>query len=402
MPRKRRSGSDNDQNDMKKKIQKPGLKKIIFAAVDLLLIVAAAIGFFRMSSLSGLLDSQKEAERWKGSSDMEFAQISSFIPVDESFTLDSVGAFREEITKKLHEAALDVGTDEILFVDAWSCVNKVSVSSALGKGDVSATAVGGEFFAFHPIKLISGSYISSSDLMQDRVLLDEDTAWLLFGGTDIQGMTFKINGVPFVVAGVIEREQDFASKKAYTDGMGIFMSYDGYNAAMNYSASAAAAAASSGSTAPAAAGSADIQCYELVMPNPVKNFALNFVKEKFPVKDAEIISNTGRYTVSNLWKLVKAFDERAMQTKGVLYPYWENAARCIENRAAMLLVVSAAALILPVLTALVLIVKYALVGKRKLEDDLLPKWKDSAEEAIRVRERRAWEKRHGVKNSETE
>ena len=333
---------------------------------------------------------------------MEFAQISSFIPVDESFTLDSVGAFREEITKKLHEAALDVGTDEILFVDAWSCVNKVSVSSALGKGDVSATAVGGEFFAFHPIKLISGSYISSSDLMQDRVLLDEDTAWLLFGGTDIQGMTFKINGVPFVVAGVIEREQDFASKKAYTDGMGIFMSYDGYNAAMNYSASAAAAAASSGSTAPAAAGSANIQCYELVMPNPVKNFALNFVKEKFPIKDAEIISNTGRYTVSNLWKLVKAFDERAMQTKGVLYPYWENAARCIENRAAMLLVVSAAALILPVLTALVLIVKYALVGKRKLEDDLLPKWKDSAEEAIRVRERRAWEKRHGVKNSETE
>lgn len=387
---------------MKKKIQKPGLKKIIFAAVDLLLIVAAAIGFFRMSSLSGLLDSQKEAERWKGSSDMEFAQISSFIPVDESFTLDSVGAFREEITKKLHEAALDVGTDEILFVDAWSCVNKVSVSSTLGKGDVSATAVGGEFFAFHPIKLISGSYISSSDLMQDRVLLDEDTAWLLFGGTDIQGMTFKINGVPFVVAGVIEREQDFASKKAYTDGMGIFMSYDGYNAAMNYSASAAAAADSSGSTAPAAAGSADIQCYELVMPNPVKNFALNFVKEKFPIKDAEIISNTGRYTVSNLWKLVKAFDERAMQTKGVLYPYWENAARCIENRAAMLLVVSAAALILPVLTALVLIVKYALVGKRKLEDDLLPKWKDSAEEAIRVRERRAWEKRHGVKNSETE
>lgn len=387
---------------MKKKIQKLGLKKIIFAAVDLLLIVAAAIGFFRMSSLSGLLDSQKEAERWKGSSDMEFAQISSFIPVDESFTLDSVGAFREEITKKLHEAALDVGTDEILFVDAWSRVNKVSVSSALGKGDVSATAVGGEFFAFHPIKLINGSYISSSDLMQDRVLLDEDTAWLLFGGTDIQGMTFKINGVPFVVAGVIEREQDFASKKAYTDGMGIFMSYDGYNAAMNYSASAAAAADSSGSTAPAAAGSADIQCYELVMPNPVKNFALYFVKEKFPIKDAEIISNTGRYTVSNLWKLVKAFDERAMQTKGVLYPYWENAARCIENRAAMLLVVSAAALILPVLTALVLIVKYALVGKRKLEDDLLPKWKDSAEEAIRVRERRAWEKRHGVKNSETE
>ena len=387
---------------MKKTAQKLGIKKLIFLAVNIALALAAAACFIGISSLSRLLPSQHEAERWQGASETKYAQLSCFIPVDETVSLNEIGAFREALVKKLHEAAIDVGTEDVLSVDAWSCVDKVSVSSALGKGDVSATAVGGEFFAFHPIKLISGSYISSSDLMQDRVLLDEDTAWLLFGGTDIQGMTFKINGVPFVVAGVIEREQDFASKKAYTDGMGIFMSYDGYNAAMNYSASAAAAADSSGGTAPAAAGSADIQCYELVMPNPVKNFALNFVKEKFPVKDAEIISNTGRYTVSNLWKLAKAFDERAMQTKGVLYPYWENAARCIENRAAMLLVVSAAALILPVLTALVLIVKYALVGKRKLEDDLLPKLKDSAEEAIRVRERRAWEKRHGVKNSETE
>jgi len=93
----------------------------------------------------------------------------------------------------------------------------------------SVIAVGGNFFDFHPIRLLSGNYITPDDLMQDRVLLDEETAWLLFGGTELSGMSFKINGVPFVVAGVIQREQDFASEKAYSSGMGIYMSYDGYS-----------------------------------------------------------------------------------------------------------------------------------------------------------------------------
>ena len=90
-----------------------------------------------------------------------------------------------------------------------------------------------------------------------------------------------------------------------------------------------------------------------------------------------------------------------MQTRGVLYPYWENAARCVEDRAALLLVAAIAALILPVVTVLVLAVRYAVRGKRRLEDDLLPAWKDSAEEAIRVRQRARWEKRHGKGRHET-
>ena len=50
---------------------------------------------------------------------------------------------------------------------------------------------------------------------------------------------------------------------------------------------------------------------------------------------------------------------------------------------------------------LVLAVRYAVRGKRRLEDDLLPAWKDSAEEAIRVRQRARWEKSHGKGRHET-
>ena len=240
---------------MKKTAQKLGIKKLIFLAVNIALALAAAACFIGISSLSRLLPSQHEAERWQGASATKYAQLSCFIPVDETVSLNEIGTFREALVKKLHEAAIDVGTEDVLSVDAWSCVDKVSVSSALGKGDVYATAVGGRFFDFHPITLLSGNYISSDDLMQDRALLDEETAWLLFGGTDIQGLSFKINGVPFVVAGVIEREQDFATKKAYTDGMGIFISYDGYLNLFDGTADAASAA-DAGSDASAGQGGA--------------------------------------------------------------------------------------------------------------------------------------------------
>lgn len=376
----------------KKTVNKIGKKGFALIAVNAALIIAAAVCFGVLSSLSRLLPSQLAAARWQGGSDTPYTQLSAFIPVDERFTLNAVASLREELSKALHEAALDVASEDILFVDAWSAKEKVSVSSALGKGDVYATAVGGEFFTFHPITLISGSYISASDLMQDRALLDEETAWLLFGGTDIQGMTFKINGVPFIVAGVIEREQDFATRLAYTDGMGIFISYD----ALQGLASSSASAASDSATGDAASASSDvgIECYELVMPDPVDGFAMNFLKEKFPIKTAELVSNSDRFSVSSLWQVAKSFTTRAMQTRGVVYPYWENAARCVEGRGALLVICAFAALIFPACCALYYSVRLCVMAKRALEQRLLPRWRDELEEAIRVRQRARWERRH--------
>lgn len=383
------------KNFVKSLSNKIGKRGLALIAVNAALIIAAAVCFGALSSLSRLLPSQLAAARWQGGSDTPYTQLSAFIPVDERFTLNAVASLREELSKALHEAALDVASEDILFVDAWSAKEKVGVSSALGKGDVYATAVGGEFFTFHPITLISGSYISASDLMQDRALLDEETAWLLFGGTDIQGMTFKINGVPFVVAGVIEREQDFATRLAYTDGMGIFISYDALQGLASASASAAASDSASADAASASAASdVGIECYELVMPDPVEGFALGFLREKFPIKTAELVSNSDRFSVSSLWQVVKSFTTRAMQTRGVVYPYWENAARCVEGRGALLVICAFAALILPACCALYYSVRLCIMAKRALEQRLLPRWRDELAEAIRVRQRARWERRH--------
>ena len=336
--------------------------------------------------LAWLLDSQRQAERWQGESDTAFRQLSCFMAVDEKLSLEQVYTFRKAMMDKFHEAALDIGTDSQLFCDAWCSFGTVNVSSAQGKGEVSVIAVGGNYFDFHPIRLLSGNYISPDDLMKDRVLLDEDVAWLLFGGTELSGMEFKINGQPFVVAGVIEREQDFASKAAYTAGMGIYMSYEGYSALVSENAGL--------ETASAGGGSVGINCYEVVMANPVKNFALNFAREKFPIGGGLLVDNTGRYDYETIFKLAKSFGQRSMQTHGVILPYWENAARSIEDWCLVLLLCAMVTAVLPLVLLVIWAVRLFILGKTKLEEDLLPKARDNVAEAIRVRQRRAWEKRH--------
>lgn len=358
---------------MKAKARK---KRIILLALDTVLVLLALVCLLTIRVLSANMEVQKAAERWQGESSTEFHQVSCYLPVDEKQSLNDMYAFRFKLLDALHKAALDIDTDESLFVDAWSAVDKLTVSSSRATGEASVIAVGGEFFQFHPIRLLSGSYLSEGDLMQDRVLLDEDLAWLLFGGTELTGMSLKINGVPFVVGGVIEREQDFASKRAYTVGQGLYMSYDAYVGLTGNEQS--------------------ITCYELVMPEPVKGFALNTVKENFNLGRGEAVENTGRFGLLRLYKLLGQTGTRSMQAMGMMYPYWENAARCVEDICVMLLLAASVFALVPLVTAVVYLVRLLIKGKKGLEEEVLPKLKDSAEEAVRVRQRRRWEKQHGL------
>lgn len=358
---------------MKAKARK---KRIFLLALNALLVLLVLLCLLTIRILSANMEAQKAAERWQGESGTAFRQISCYLPVDEKQSLNDMYAFRYKLLDALHKAALDIDTDESLFVDAWSAVDKLTVSSSRASGEASVIAVGGEFFQFHPIRLLSGSYLSENDLMQDRVLLDEDLAWLLFGGTELTGMSLKINGVPFVVGGVIEREQDFASQRAYTVGQGLYMSYDAYVSLTGNEQA--------------------ITCYELVMPEPVKGFALDTVKTNFTLGRGEALENTGRFSLLRLYKLLGQAGTRSMQAMGLMYPYWENAARCVEDICVILLLAATVFAVIPLVTAVVYAVRLIKRGKEGLEEQVLPRIKDSAEEAVRVRQRRRWEKQHGL------
>ena len=356
---------------MKDKTKKS--RRILRLVLCAVLLITAGICFAVTAHLARLLPSQQAAERWQGDGETQYGQVSCFLPVDERIDLKQIYQFRYAVLDRLREAGFEADTDTLLFRDAWCTTGKVNISGEHGHGVASVIAVGGNFFDFHPLRLLNGNFIAESDLMKDQVLLDEELAWLLYGGDDLQGLEVRIEGVPFVVAGVIEREQDFASQRAYTSGMGLYMSYDAYTS-LNEEAGA--------------------DCYELVMAEPVKDFTVSFAREKFPIGQGIIVENSKRYTALSLLKLLGQFGTRSMQTQGVIYPYWENAARCVEDWCTMLLLLGILAALYPLIVGAVLLVRVLKKGKEKLAEDVLPAWKDKAEEAVRKQQRKHWERKH--------
>lgn len=348
-------------------------KRLLWGLFCLLLTLGALFCLWRIHGLSRALSSQQAAERWQGESEQSFTQVSCFVPVDEALSQQQIYAFRGAMLGELSKAALDGEGSDGLWRDAWSAVGKLRVSSTKAAGEASVIAVGGDFFSFHPLRLLNGDYLREDDLMHDRVLLDWDLAWLLFGGTELQGLEIKLNDQIFVVAGVIERETDDASRRAYTAGQGLYMSYDAYAALT---------------------GTEGVTAYECVLPEPVEGFAVNVAKEKFPIGRGEVLENTGRFAYGRLLTVLTHMDERAMQAMGMIYPYWENAARVTENRCARLLLTAALLALLPVLSLIVFLWRRFRRGAQVFSEKLFPRIRDGVEEAIRRPARRRWEKQH--------
>lgn len=349
------------------------LKKLWFWLCLAALLLGCLVSLGVYKSCSQLLLSQQAAQRWRGENETAFAQISCFMPSDGGVSTEEIYSFRTALLTKLTEAGFEVNYDTPLIHDAWSATGKAKISRGQRSGEVSVTAVGGSFFDFHPIGLVSGSYLSPDDLMEDRVLLDRDCAWLLFGSDDVAGMDFDINGLHFVVAGVIERENDRFSQKARSEGMGIYMSWEGWGKLVE---------------------EPEAQCYELVLAEPVKGFALNAARDKFPIGRGEIVDNTYRYEPERMFGLMKQGSARSMHLGQAVYPYWENAARAVEDSCMLALAMALLFGALPVLLVLAVLILALVRGKAKIEDEYIPEAKERLSEAWRVRARSRWEKKH--------
>ena len=135
-------------------------------------------------------------------------------------------------------------------------------------------------------------------------------------------------------------------------------------------------------------------CYELVLAEPVRGFALGFVQEKFPIGQGVIVENSGRFAFGRVLSLIGDFGTRSMQNQGVIFPYWENAARAVEDWCALLLLLGLLFAALPVVVAVVWLIRLLKRGKEKLGEEVLPKAKDRVGEAIRKKQRKHWEKKH--------
>jgi len=352
-----------------------GFKQWFLLALNIALAAGAVGCVLGLGSVSNTLEALTGADRFRGTGETRFAQLACYLPVDDGKSEEDILAFRQSLDSKLVEQAMEAPEGGSLYIDAYYGVENVTAASENSGGTtVKAVGVGGDFFYFHPYQLRSGSYIDEDDLMDDLVVLDEEMAWKLFGGVDLAGLTMTINNQPFVVAGVISRETDFASTKAYTGDGGIFMSYSAMQRLME---------------------DASVTGYEIIMPDPITNFAKGILEDTFPIGNGDIVENSSRYTPGRLLEVIRSFGQRSMRTNGVIYPYWENAVRLTEDYAALLLVLAVVLAMCPVLFVLVIVIREIRRAYRLAKVRIPEKVEAVVEKRKEERLERQYEKKNG-------
>ncbi len=343
---------------------------IVVLSVVLCLLIWAGISVFATVKKQELLD-QNAAARWSTESDS--AQISCFFAAGTNVDKNSVMTFEHSLDAALKEASITAPSESArLWADAYSVQGKVTLTNGKTMLEANTVGVGGDFFLFHPLQLINGSYFSGNDLMHDRILIDEDAAWQLFGSNDVTGMEVRIGGTPHYIAGVIKREQGRLNEAAGLDKTLVYISYE---------------------TMEAQGLVTGINTYEIVMPDPVSGFAYAKVKEKFGIDEVgmQVVENSSRYGLKSLFTVIAEFGTRSMNSYAIGYPYWENVARGWEDIFAVLLVLQVLFLLIP---ACIIIVTVIILWKRKewtWRDvwRVLTDWKDTVAERFR-KEKSKW------------
>jgi len=310
-------------------------------AICVLLLLLVAVSFFFLRHVTRMLPSEQAAARW-GADAGRFAQVTGFLPEHAGLSPDAP----ERISFALHGALVEQGLTPLMpeggfsYAFAASPITLQISSRDRGPAEVFATGVGGNFFLFQSVQLISGAYLPTDGINHDYVVLDETLAWQLFGAVDVAGLEVFIRDQPFIIAGVYRPNGDFASRAAYGDRPHLFFFYE---------------------TQAALFGASPITMVTAVLPNPLTGLADEMFIEAMDTLGAEedafiLVNNTGRYRLAALFSVLRNFGVRSMYQTGLRLPYWENAARMAEDFAALALLLIILLILYPIWCGLRLVV----------------------------------------------
>lgn len=325
-------------NTVKKVLSKIKYYRVItFGIILILLIIALVTGLMLRKGRNSLAD-QNYFKRWD--KDGYFAQISFFIKENYYYNDERIAEFEYNLTEGLKDKGVTPEDEnDKLFIDCYSGKSSVTISNDVKTQTVNCIVAGGDFFGFHPLQLVSGSYFYEDDLMKDGLIIDEETAWQMFGSSDVAGKELYIGDRAVYVKGVYHRDQSDLYVHAHGTDPEIFISYE----LMHEVAEEAVP---------------PITVLEALIVNPVENFASSAATDAFKADDSfcEMVVNSERYSVSSLWKVAKERKYRAMQNGDILLPYWERIARYEEEVLAPKAVIMSVCLIAAGVIAISLIV----------------------------------------------
>ena len=321
------------------------------------------------AKLSKGLDAQTFARRFDKSGG--YAQISAFLTQEAAVDAHNIRMMEFYIDQGLQEGVEVSEETGRPYIYGYSApVGKIDIRSDRASVNVDATAVGGDFFMFHPYELVSGAFFDGNDLNGDGVILDTNAAWTLFGGSSVAGMRVEIGGNVYPVRGVIRRDTGFYAKASGEEDSMVFISYgvaDNLAGGMDNT------------------DKTDITCFELMMRNPVKQYAYGIMdrvlNEKMGLeKDSyELVENSSRFSFLSGLKVVKSLGTRSMKKNTIIYPGWENRARGYEDVIGIMTLFKILLLIYPLIIVIIYavrLVKLAIAKIKKVADDVRKKAAD--------------------------
>lgn len=299
-----------------------------------LILAACVISMLLLVSVErGIVDSlstQQLAKRWSGEND--YAQIACYFSRDNSIEVNQIEALRHSLITSLMEAASS-STNENggrNWIDAYSSEGECYISSKRSNMEVRVFGVGGDFFQFHPLTLMDGSYFDETDENADGVILDEIVAWQLFGSNNVSGMEIEINDVVYPVRGVIKSDRGMFSEAVEEEAATIYVSFEILEKIYS--------------------GNVVVDCYEVLIANPVKGFGAEAVANAIGMdaKEYELVEVSERFSFLQRIDILKNFGVRSMNTRNIVFPYWENRAKGYEDVSALFLVLEAVCMVYPV------------------------------------------------------
>jgi hypothetical protein len=317
-------------------------KAIFTAIINISALLIFSVLLLISNSVKDSMKSQQTAEEWAAQGDTRFSQVSCFTSESSALTKDMLTKASYQIDEKLKQASINPYISEDshqrIWTYAYSKSAKLTVKNENKSTEANAVVAGGDFFVFHPVKMLSGYYFSPDDLMQDRIVIDEDLAWQMFGSKNVVGMTLQIKDRTFLVAGVSSKPSDNISKLTYGKEPKVYISYDAY--------------------ADIFPDNNSITCFEACIPNPVDSFAKDTVKSTIGLDESKIklVENTNRYSFINMIKFIKSFAKRYIDDSEIYYPFWENSARVAEGRLSLLTALQIVFALPTVITVVVLII----------------------------------------------
>ena len=279
--------------------------------------------------ITGSLITQKLAERW--SKEEEFAQFACYFTEDAFLDGSQILSVEWNLVSAMEEASITSENEHggRNWMDAYSTQGKLVVASSRGSMEVRAFGVGGEFFQFHPLMLLDGNYFDATDENEDGVIIDEMVAWQLFGSNNVAGMEVEIDGTIYPIRGVVRSDKGLFSEVVKEDAATIYVSYGILEGKED---------------------SLPIDCYEVLVASPVKDFAKDAVKKALGMEEEnyELLECSARFDLAHRFAVIKNFGVRSMTTKNIVFPYWENRARGYEDISALFLVLEMICMIYPV------------------------------------------------------